>query len=349
VQVRWLQLAEFRNYRTLSYHPAPQLNVLIGRNAQGKSNLLEALAVLIAGRSYRTSRLVELPRWGAAVAMVVGELGRDSGSRTVRRTVQQLGDGSWQTTGDSCEWGRVVAFGWHDLAVLNGAPAVRRNFLDGVAARLYPSHLGTLLRYRRILGRRAVLLRAHQADRLGPWDEALATEGLELLRRRRMAAAALQMELARIYPTLAGQAHKVEVRYRASLSEAAVVSEFVAALERARQEELRRGQTLVGPHRDDLLIELDGIDARLYGSRGQQRLLALALRMAEVLPVSEAVGTAPVLLLDDALSELDPQVQTNVLREVRAAGQVFLTTADPAVPGGDAARWDVRGGGVVAA
>jgi DNA replication and repair protein RecF len=349
VRVRWIQLADFRNYRALSYHPASQLNVLIGRNAQGKSNLLEGLAVLIAGRSYRTSRLGELPRWGTTAAVSAGELSRGDNSRTVRRTVERLEDGSWQTKGEAGPWARVVAFGWHDLAVLNGPPAVRRNFLDGVAARIYPSHLPTLLRYRKVLVRRAVLLRAHRADRLGPWDEALAVEGLELLRRRRMAAAALQTELARIYPILAGEAHKVEVRYRASLGEASEVADFVAALERGRSEELRRRQTLVGPHRDDLLIELDGIDARLFGSRGQQRLLALALRMAEVLPVSEAVGTAPVLLLDDALSELDPRVQGHVLREIRTVGQVFLTTADPAVPAGDAARWEVKGGGVVAA
>jgi DNA replication and repair protein RecF len=349
VQVRWIQLVDFRNYRALSYQPAPQLNLLIGRNAQGKSNLLEGLAVLIAGRSYRTPRLAELVRWGTVAATVAGELGRDDNARTVRRAVHQREDGAWQTTGEGCPWARVVAFGWHDLTILTGAPALRRNFLDGVAARLYPTHLATLLRYRQLLDRRAVLLKARRADRLGPWDEALATDGLELLRRRRLAAAALQTELARIYPVLAGEAHKVEVRYRSSLGEAPAVPEFLAALERVRPEELRRGQTLVGPHRDDLLIELDGIDARLFGSRGQQRLLALALRIAEVLPVSEAVGTAPVLLLDDALSELDPEVQRHVLREIRTAEQVFLTTADPALSAEDGARWEVKGGGLVAA
>jgi DNA replication and repair protein RecF len=304
---------------------------------------------LIAGRSYRTSRLAELPRWDSAAAAASGELVRDNGSTVIRRIVEQLEDGSWRTAGESCEWARVIAFGWHDLAILNGPPMVRRNFLDGVATRLYPGHLATLLRYRKLLGRRAVLLRARRADRLGPWDEILAGEGVELVRRRRMGVAALQTELARIFPMLAGHAHKVEVRYRASLGETASVSDFVAALERGRPEELRRGQTLVGPHRDDLLIELDGVDARLFGSRGQQRLLALALRMAEVLPVREAVGTTPVLLLDDALSELDPRVQSHVLREIRTAGQVFLTSADAVVSGDGAARWEVTGGGVVAA
>jgi DNA replication and repair protein RecF len=121
----------------------------------------------------------------------------------------------------------------------------------------------------------------------------------------------------------------------------------VAALEVRLAEEVRRGQTVVGPHRDDLLIEVDGRDLRLYGSRGQQRLMALALRLAEAGPVARAVGSAPVLLLDDALSELDPQVEARVLEHVATAGQVFLTTADPTLPEARRATWwDIRGGRV---
>jgi len=348
VQIRWIQLLEFRNYRTLSYRPSANLNLLIGRNAQGKTNLLEGIAVLLAGRSFRTSRLAELPCWGSEAASVSGEIARGEGSRTLRRTVRRTEDGTWQTVGDHCEWARAIPFSWQDLAILTGAPAARRNFLDGFAGRLYASHLSALVRYRRILARRAAVLQRGQPEHLAPWDEQLAKVGTELVVRRRAAAAALQTELARIYPTLAGEPKKVEIRYRATL-EASEPAVFVAALERYRREELRRGQTLVGPHRDDLLIDLDGVDARIYGSRGQQRLLALALRLAEVLPVAEATGTPPVLLLDDAFSELDAQVQANVLREVQAAEQVFLTTTDPAVPASGAARWDVREGGLVAA
>ena len=108
------------------------------------------------------------------------------------------------------------------------------------------------------------------------------------------------------------------------------------------------GQTLVGPHRDDLSIELDGADARTFASRGRQRLLALSLRLAEVLPVTEAAGTTPVLLLDDALSELDPDARANVLREIEGAEQVFLTAPEPvSAPG--AVLWDVKEGGIAAA
>jgi len=349
VRIRCFQTLEFRNYRTLSYAPSPRLNLLTGQNAQGKTNLLEALGVLITGRSFRTSRLADLPRWGAEAASLSGEVERTEGSRVVRRTIQRLEDGTWQAAGDGALWARVIVFGWHDLAILHGAPAARRGFIDGFAARLFPSHLPALLRYRRIVGRRNRLLqRRAPAELLAPWDEQLAEAGAELISRRRRAVAALQTELQRVYPGLSGERQKVEIGYRSTIGEAVEAPALLEGLLRARAQELRRGLTLVGPHRDDLSIELDGIDARTFGSRGQQRLLALALRLAEVLPVTEAVGTAPVLLLDDALSELDPAARANVLLEIRSAEQVFLTSADPLAVEG-AARWVIEKGGIAAA
>ena len=353
MQIGWIQVVEFRNYRTLSWTPAARLNILSGPNAQGKTNLLEALAVLLTGRSFRTPRLAEMARWGAATAAVAGEILRADARRTVRRTLTRREDGVWHADGDACDWARAIAFGWQDLEIVNGPPAARRNFIDGFAARLYPSHLATLLRYRQIVARRNRLLQTRDARpefaaRLAPWNEQLAVTGMELIDRRRRAAAALQTELARVYPALAGASHKVEIRYRTALGEASEPGALLAAVERARREELRRAQTLVGPHRDDLTIEIDAVDARAFGSRGQQRLLALALRLAEVLPVTEAVGTAPVLLLDDALSELDPEVRGRVLGEIGGAEQVFLTSPEPLLVEG-AAGFSVNGGSITAA
>jgi DNA replication and repair protein RecF len=212
--------------------------------------------------------------------------------------------------------------------------------------------MATLVRYRQVLARRTRLLQEGVAgaplDRLEPWNEQLVALGLELIDRRRRAVAAIQGELARVYPALAGSQEKVEVRYRASIGEASDRASFMAAIERAYRSEVRQGQTLVGPHRDDLLIELDGADARTFASRGRQRLLALSLRLAEVMPVREAVGTSPVLLLDDALSELDPGVRASVLHEIEGTEQVFLTAPEP-VAAPTAARWEVREGGIAAA
>jgi DNA replication and repair protein RecF len=344
-----LVLRDFRNYRSLSFRPSGRLNVLSGRNAQGKTNLLEGLGVLLTGRSFRTSRLAELPSWGAEVATLGGDLIHTEGTRSIRRTIHRLEDGSWHSAGDLCPWARVIVFGWQDLAILNGPPGARRNFIDGFAARLYPGHLPALLRYRQILARRNRLLHAPGGEsRLAPWDEQLATTGMELIDRRRRAVAALATELARVYPALAGARRKVQIAYRTSLGEATEPAALLGALEARRAEEIRRGLTLVGPHRDDLAIELDGTDVRAFGSRGEQRLLALALRLAEVLPVTEAAGTTPVLLLDDALSELDEIVRANVLRESQSAEQVFLTSPEPLTVDG-ATRWTVDSGEVLAA
>lgn len=349
MQIGCVQILEFRNYRTLSYRPEARVNVLTGRNAQGKTNLLEALAVLLTGRSFRTTRLGDLPRWGADSAVLGGDLQRSEGVRAVRRTIQRNDGGTWQTTGETCPWARVIVFGWQDLAILNGAPVARRMFIDGFAARLYPSHVSALLRYRRLLEQRNRLLQSRvSGERLAPWDEQVASLGMELVDRRRRAVAALQTEIQRVYPAVSGARHKVQVSYRSVVGEATEPAALVAALGQARAMELRRGQTLVGPHRDDLAIELDGVDARAFGSRGQQRLLALALRLAEVWPVADAAGTSPVLLLDDALSELDPDVRGNVLREIQGGEQVFLTSPET-LEVSRAARWVVEGGGIVAA
>ena len=159
--------------------------------------------------------------------------------------------------------------------------------------------------------------------------------------------AALEGEVAGLYPELVGTDQTVRLEYRSALGPEATEGEFLAALAARREDEMRRRSTLVGPHRDDLVVELDGHDMRSFGSRGQQRLLVLALRLAEAGPVEAAIGSPPVLLLDDALSELDPDVQGRVLRHAARSGQVFLTTAESGLPeAGGAAWWDVKGGSV---
>jgi DNA replication and repair protein RecF len=351
LEIDRVELSDFRNYRTLSLTPAPHLNVLSGPNAQGKTNLLEGLGVLLVGRSFRGAKAADMLGWGASSAFVSGELHRGETTRAIRRAVVQREDGRWGVGGEGCSWARAIGFGWQDLDILTEGPQARRTFIDGFAGKLYAAHLSGLGRYRQIVARRNYLLQtgvpgAGLRGALAPWNEQLARVGLELATRRRAAVDALETEARGLYPALAG-AGAVHLQYWEGLGPAAGEAEFLAALESRFPEEARRGQTLVGPHRDDLLIEVDGRDLRLYGSRGQQRLMALTLRLAEVGPVARAVGSAPVLLLDDALSELDPHVQARVLEHVSTAGQVFLTTADATLPDvGRVTWWDVRGGRV---
>jgi DNA replication and repair protein RecF len=346
VYIEWIQGIEFRSYGTLSYSPVRQLNILIGPNGHGKSNLLEAIALLVVGRSFRGARPAEMRRWDANEARLSGELRQGDVTRSLRREIAQREDGTWTVSGEGCPWARVVPFSWQDLAILNGTPQARRNFLDGFAGKLLPAHLTALNRYRQVVIRRNAILQSPADDAslrasLAAWDEQMATLAVEIGVRRRRAVAALRQEASRIHAELGGPG-PLELRYQSTLAEGASASAVVDALAARFREERRRGQTLVGPHRDDLLIELGGHDARAFGSRGQQRLVALALRLAEVEPVAAAVGSAPILLLDDALSELDPDVQEKVLRYVSRGGQVFLTTAETAPPAVEAAWWDVR-------
>ncbi|MGH7397705.1 MAG: DNA replication/repair protein RecF, partial [Candidatus Rokuibacteriota bacterium] len=274
MEIDRVELSDFRNYRSLSLTPAPHLNVLAGPNAQGKTNLLEGMGVLLLGRSFRGAKAADMLAWGAASALVGGEIRRGDTVRTVRRGLVPREDGSWGVGGEGCPWARAIGFGWPDLAILTEGPQARRGFIDGFAAKLYAAHLSGLSRYRRILARRNHLLQgeiggAALRTALAPWNEQLARVGIELAGRRRAAVAAIAEESRRLYPALAG-AGAVNLQYLSALDAAVSDAEFLTALDARFVDEVRRGQTLVGPHRDDLSIEVDGRDLRLYGSRGQQ-------------------------------------------------------------------------------
>lgn len=345
-----IALSDFRNYPSLRFTPAPSLNLLSGANAQGKTNLLEGLGLLLVGRSLRSARAAEMPRWGCPEARLHGVIMRADTSRPVDRAVVQREDGTWGVIGAGVSWARAVPFGWQDLVILNGGPQARRGFLDGFAAKLSPAHAAVVGRYRRVLERRNRLLQGGQGPagltgRIEPWDEQLVEVGIELLARRRAALALLENEATRMWQRLALDG-EVRLGYRGSLGESPSAEGFRDGLAARLGDDVRRGQTLLGPHRDDISIEVDGRDLRVYGSRGQQRLMALALRLAEAGPVADAVGSQPVLLLDDPLSELDPGAQARLLDHVAGVGQVFLTTPEPLRMDTRAAWWEVKGAAV---
>ncbi|HUG36186.1 MAG TPA: AAA family ATPase, partial [Candidatus Limnocylindrales bacterium] len=207
--IEWIQGIEFRSYGTLSYSPARQLNILIGPNGHGKTNLLEAIALLVVGRSFRGARPGEMRRWDANEARLSGELRQGDVTRSLRREIAQREDGTWAVSGEGCPWARVVPFSWQDLAILNGTPQARRNFLDGFAGKLLPAHLTALNRYRQVVIRRNAILQSPADDAslrasLSAWDEQMATLAVEIGGRRRRAVAALRQEATRIHAELGG-------------------------------------------------------------------------------------------------------------------------------------------------
>jgi DNA replication and repair protein RecF len=356
VHVRWIELVGFRNHASLTFAPEPGLNVLVGRNGQGKTSLLEALHVLITGRSFRTAKLGDCLGWDAGGrAAVTGELATGSQVRDVRLELHAR-EGGVEVRGTLCPWAGAVSFAAADLALLAGGPHLRRAYLDAATAKLVPAHGESCRRYRLALQQRTRLLgdlagRADAERLLAPWDEQLATLGSELVHRRLDALAFLADAVREVHRALAPAAAGVTLSYEPSVPPGADRALTRDALGRAlaagRAEDLRLRLTRVGPHRDDVAVRIGRADARVAASRGEQRLVTLALRLAEALVLRRRLGHAPVLLLDDILSELDREVGDRVLAWLAAAGQVIYTATD-AQPAAAAtgAVWQVETGRV---
>jgi DNA replication and repair protein RecF len=356
VHVRWIELVGFRNHASLTFAPEPGLNVLVGKNGQGKTSLLEALHVLITGRSFRTAKLGDCLGWEAGGrATVAGELATGSQVRDVRLELHAR-EGGVEVRGTLCPWAGAVSFAAADLALLSGGPHLRRAYLDAATAKLVPAHAETCRRYRLALQQRTRLLgdlagRVDAERLLAPWDEQLATLGSELVHRRLDALGFLGDAVREVHRALAPAAAGVTLGYEPSVppgaERAGTRDALAAALAAGRAEDLRRGLTRVGPHRDDVAVRLGRADARVAASRGEQRLVTLALRLAEARVLQRRLGHAPVLLLDDILSELDREVGDRVLAWLVAGGQVIYsaTDAQPAAAAVGAA-WQVEAGRV---
>ena len=354
MHVRWLELLAFRNHASLNFAPDPGVNALIGPNGQGKTSLLEALHLLATGRSFRTARLAECVGRGAAEAIVAGEIVHGSQACAIRLRV--FAQGGVAADRELCPWVRAVSFAASDLALLTGPPQVRRAYLDGAAAKLVPAHAEACRRYRLVLHQRARLLgqlggRADAERLLEPWDEQVAMLGSEIVHRRIETLHHLGEATLVVWRALAPEGREMGLVYVPAVApggeRAATRDRLREALVARRRIEVARGVTLVGPHRDDLVVRLGGIEARGYASRGEQRVMALTLRLAEAGMVGRRLGVAPVLVLDDVLSELDRQARGRVLGWIETQGQVVFSTTDAAMlPAGTGVTWDVRPDGV---
>ncbi|HEY8345797.1 MAG TPA: DNA replication/repair protein RecF [Symbiobacteriaceae bacterium] len=339
-----LQLQDFRNYTALSVQFSPGLNVLYGDNAQGKTNLLEAVAFLATGRSHRTSRDQELIREGAqsllARAWVVRRTGELQVEVTlglhIRKRVKINGVAESRIArlvGNLA----VVFFSPDDLQLIKGGPALRRRFLDVELSQISQAYLHYLMAYNRTLAQRNILLKQEAPDPalLAVYDEQLASAGAQLVVRRAQAVQRLTELASRYHGMLSEGKESLSLTYQSEglnpgggLTWEEVAGRLHGLLQQRRKEELRRQVTLVGPHRDDVAFTINRRDARLYASQGQQRTAVLALKLAELEYMKEEIGEYPVLLLDDVASELDPHRRHYLLSAVDAGVQTLLSCTD---------------------
>jgi DNA replication and repair protein RecF len=370
--VRELRLRQFRNYSELELFFPPAGAAVIGPNGSGKTNLIEALHYLELFRSFRGSPDEQLCRFGEDTFHVRGRFEDAASGRQLevtaaydrrRRAKRVTVDGA-EPERLSDALGRVgmVVFSPSDVALVTGSPAERRRYLDIVLSLNAPGYLAAIQRYRHTLKQRNALLRDGAAPSvLEPWTDALVDVGAKVVAARAAWVGENAAGFAGHYERIGGEA-PARLEYRCSVAEAVspgtdVAGALRAGLERVAQRERDQGVTLRGPHRDDLGLvreaEAGTVDLRDFGSGGQQRTAAIALRLIEAATVRTARGRAPLVLLDDLFAELDPGRSERVLELIEAEpGQVILTAPKPSdveVRRGALPRWRIASGQIVAA
>ena len=333
------QLTNYRSYETCVLAPCEGVNVLLGDNGQGKTNVLEALYLACTGRSHRTRQDRELIRWGADFADVKVEAERRDGSHDVEIILPALGRRRLKIAGQEVSrsgelMGHVtgVLFSPEDLRTVKDGPAERRRFVDMALSQIKPAYYYGLQRYARVLRQRNEVLKLAQAQpgvlsTLDSWDEQLAAAGAELMRQRREYVARLSKLAGETHREISDGREQLEIRYVPSVSMGDDAQAILEALFGARENDLRRMTTSVGPHRDDVLLTIAGRDVRAYGSQGQQRTAALAMRLSELDVMREAMGEWPMLMLDDVMSELDPCRRRQLIGRLKGI-QTFITCTD---------------------
>jgi len=356
----------FRNYQQADIEWHEQINLLTGLNAQGKSNLLEAVCYLSLATSFRAATEQELLNRSAPHFYVEGAIfSAFRGEFAISAAYDRAKNKRWRVDGqeqqrksDVVGQFHTVIFSPEDIDLVKAGPAERRRFLNRQISQLYPEHCRHLLRYNKILAQRNSFLRqlaggvssaSRAEETLEIWDKQLTELGGMILWQRRQVLQQLTPLAMELHAQLSG-GEQLSMRYKSftGAMEAATVKElrelFSAELKRLRATEILRGATLVGPHRDDIIIAIGGEIAKSYASQGQQRTAALALKLAELKLARQHKGEWPVLLLDDVLSELDERRRQGLLRHISGQTQTFIT-ATQTEPGLPAARiWHIENG-----
>lgn len=360
--VAHLELAGFRNYRSASLELAPGVTVLIGPNGQGKTNLVEAIVVLATGSSHRVSSDQALIMQGEDQAIVRARLQHGERAITVEAELNRVAPNRILVNRapvrakEARRYLDAVIFAPEDLGLVRDEPGGRRRFLDALLVMRQPRFAGVLADYERVLRQRNSLLKSARAARitdatrstLDVWDAQLARVGAEITEARLELVDELRPLVAAAYETIAGEGQELELA--AEVTGAPDEAGFIARLAERRSDELDRAVTLVGPHRDDLRIMLNGMPARTHASHGESWSTALSLRLAsaELLRHDGPAGD-PVIILDDVFAELDARRRDRLLAAVADYEQVVVTAAVeedvPAALSGPTVR--IRAGAIV--
>jgi DNA replication and repair protein RecF len=345
MRVDWVSLVNFRCYPELDWHPDSDVNLLIGPNGAGKTNLLEAVAYLATLKSFRSVADNALITDGEQAAVIRAGLVGKERERLIEIEVPRQGARRTQVdktklrrTTDLLGVLRVIAFLPEDLDLIKRGPAYRRDLLDDIAVQLWPAAHHDQMEFDRALRQRNAFLKQGHRDEatLSVWDSRFAQAGGKVLARRARVIENLQPMLDEAYAEVAHDTTRAIFTYSASwpgdldrASSADFGARLGGALEQSRPIDYERRMTTVGPHRDEPGFSIDGHEARTHGSQGEQRTMALAVKLAAHRAVAATVGEPPVLLLDDVFSELDPERSKALAAALPDDTQTMITSARP--------------------
>lgn len=381
--IKHLSLTNFRNFARLELDLTSEVTLLQGDNAQGKTNLLEAIYYLATTRSPRTASDRQLINWLAEeeewpCSRLVAEVQRaDTINKIEIAIAKETNDvepqrvvlrkrirlnGVNKRAADVLGQLTVVLFMPEDIDLVGGAASLRHRYLDDALSQIDPTYYRHLRRYTRVVSQRNVLLRLIRdgratRDELVFWDHNLVRYGSLIIARRERAVHHLNALVAEVHPALTGAGEHLRLEYACTVPRSemvnagyqipllsedlgpvewseldaiahAIAGQFATGLLTIREQEIARGISLIGPHRDDLHFWVNGVDMKTFGSRGQQRTVTLSLKLAEVRFIYQMIGEMPVLLLDDVISELDVTRRGYLMNTMNQAQQVIMTTTD---------------------
>lgn len=340
-----LQLNHYRNYESVDVHFSPDTNVLIGENAQGKTNLLEAIYVLALARSHRTNTDRELIQWHEDFAKLTGLVQRSAGKTPLELVLSQKGKKAKVNHLEQAKLSQyigqlnVVLFAPEDLNIVKGSPAVRRHFIDMEFGQMSSKYLYNISQYKSILKQRNQYLKQLQRRQdkdlvyLGVLSDQLAAYGAEVTVARRQFLQQMEKWAQKLHQEITKDREVLTFKYQSQIPEEQLdqsveelYQQFQTLYEKQQIREVEQGTTLIGPHRDDVQFLVNDKDVQAFGSQGQQRTTALSVKLAEIDLMKAQTGEYPILLLDDVLSELDDLRQTHLLKTFQNKVQTFLTT-----------------------
>ncbi len=327
-----LECKNFRNLENVYIEPCENMNVICGENAQGKTNLIEAIWLFTGAKSFRGSKDINFLKFGedkAACTLNFKSNGIVNNARIEVETKRTafLNENKLKSAAAIAGNFNAIVFSPTDLSIVSDGPSIRRKFIDTAIGQIYPYYIGILKTYTRAVVQRNQIIKDFKYDStvsvmLDVFESEISATGKKITDLRKRYLEHLEEFLPSLYDGISGGKEKLETNYISSYKE-----NLEEALKEARKEDMFLGVTSVGPHRDDIDFKINGISARSFGSQGQKRSVALALKLAEAEVIRKKTGECPVILLDDVMSELDKTRQNFVLNHIEGM-QSFLTCCD---------------------